>query len=73
MMQMYETIPITSDIGYYIDRDGVQYNYYDNGPYKEMVNAYLFMEYNSLKDPNRKQNLFEPPAYAYRVGDPDSS
>ena len=58
MLNMREAVPVISSYDVYIDSAGVEYPYTSESPYTDMVNTYLYMEYNNLQS-DRRQELFE--------------
>ena len=58
MLSMKKNLPIVSSYDAYIDVNNNIYRYEEESPYTNLINGYLYMEYNNLEKP-RRQELFE--------------
>lgn len=59
MLELKSKIPVLTPFVVYFDKSGSAYAYDSSSEYTEMVNNYLYLEYNNLQK-NREQRLFDP-------------
>lgn len=61
MLNMKNQVPIVTSFGSYLDKNGDEYQYTDETPYKELLDQYFFMEYNNASAKGgRVEDLFLP-------------
>ena len=58
MLELKSKIPVLTPFVLYFDRSGNPYAYDSVSEYTEMVNNYLYLEYNNLQKA-REQKLFD--------------
>lgn len=59
MLELKSKIPVLTPFVVYFDKSGSTYAYDSASEYTDMVNNYLYLEYNNLQK-NREQRLFDP-------------
>ena len=61
MVSLMEEVPVTTAFNVYVDKEGNSHSYGDKNEYFDLVNNYLYLEYNNIgSKAERKQVFFEP-------------
>ncbi len=61
MVNMMEEVPVTTAFNVYVDKGGNSHSYGEKNEYFDLVNNYLYLEYNNIgSKAERKQVFFEP-------------